>query len=76
MLFIVEAIGLALNDSNRVVKSLYTSERDFAIGLAVRSDAVPMTFDYLSELVARFEPLLPDVVLPVVEEFPAPNLVR
>ena len=48
--FIAEAIGLALNDANRVVQPLDATERDFVLGPAIRNDALPMTFDHLREL--------------------------
>ena len=54
VLFIAEAIGLALDDANGVVQPLDATERDFVVGPAVRNDAVPMTFDHLRELLKGF----------------------
>src|SRR3989344_9351041 len=70
VLFVAEAIGLALDDANRVVQPFHTAERDFVLGLAVRNDAVPMTFDHLRELLERLESLPLECILPVLEEFP------
>src|SRR4030065_752056 len=53
VLFLAEAVRLALDDANRVVQTLDATERDFVLGPAVRNDAVPMTFDHLRELLER-----------------------
>ena len=42
ILFVAEAIRFALDDTNRVVQSLHTAERDFILRLAIRNDAIPM----------------------------------
>ena len=74
VLFIAEAVGLALNDADGVVQAFHTAERDFVLGLAVRNDAVPMAFDHGGELLKRLESLPLECVFPVLEELPGPGL--
>src|SRR3990172_10963219 len=76
ILFIAEAIGLALDDANGVVQPLDATERDFVLGLAVGNDAVPMTFDHLRELLERLESLPLEAGTPVFEELPGPGFAR
>src|SRR3990167_8027376 len=65
VLFIAEAVRLALDDANGVVQPLDATERDFIVGLAVRNDAVPMAFDHVGELLKGFQPLPLETGAPV-----------
>src|SRR3989344_529918 len=76
VLFVAEAVRLALNDANRVVQSFHAAERDFIIGLAVRNDTLPMAFDHVGELLKGFQPLPLETGAPVLEEFPGPSFAR
>ena len=76
VLFVAEAVGLALDDANGVVKAFHAAERDFILWLAVRNDALPMTFDHLRELLKRLQPLPLECFFPVLEELPGPGLAR
>ena len=42
VLFIAEAVGLALDDANGVVQSFHTAEGDFVLRFAVRNYTFPM----------------------------------
>src|SRR3990167_4512985 len=76
VLFIAEAVRLALDDANGVVQPLDATERDFIVGLAVRNDAVPMAFDHVGELLKGFQPLPLETGAPVLEELSGPGLAR
>ncbi len=76
VLFIAEAVGFALDDTNGVVQSFRTAERDFVVGLAIRNDAVPVMFDHLRELLEWLEALPLERFFPVLEKFPGPGFAR
>src|SRR6266705_2666042 len=74
VLFVTNAVGATLNHADLVVEALDEAERDFVLGPAVGSNAVPMTIDHGSELVIRLEPLPLEAGAPVLEEASCPAL--
>src|SRR3974377_77366 len=59
ILFVAQAVGAALDDSDLVVEPLDEAERDFVFEPAVGGDAVPMTIDHRGKLLIGLEPLAP-----------------
>ncbi len=48
---------MALEDADIVLQSLDETEQDLVLASVVAGDAVPVTFDHLSEFLEGFEPL-------------------
>jgi hypothetical protein len=69
---VAKAIHLTLNDAYGVVQSLDAAKRDSVLGLAMRDDAIPMTFDHGGELPEELKPLPAQTALPVTEEASRP----
>jgi hypothetical protein len=57
VLFVTQSVGATLEYTDFVVQSLDEAERDFVLGLAVGSDAIPVSFDHVSELLVGFQTL-------------------
>jgi len=72
VVFVVQAVGAALDHPDLVVEPLDEAERDFVLGSAVSRDAVPMTVDHHGELLVWLEPLPLEARAPVLEEAPCP----
>src|SRR3974377_529549 len=70
---IAQAVCSTLDHSDLVVEPLDEAERDLVLGLAVGSDAVPMTVDHGGELLLRREPLPLPARPPVLEEAACPT---
>ena len=68
VVFVVESIGSALEDSYAVVESFNESERYFVRRGAVAGDAVPMRLDHPSEFLVWLESLPAQRRLPFLEE--------
>src|SRR3546814_20155374 len=62
------AVGAALDDPDRVVQSYHQAEADLVVGVAVRGDAVPVSFDHPHELLIWLQPLPAQALLPALEE--------
>lgn len=71
---VAKAVRLALDGADGVAQSLDAAERDFVLGLAIRDDAIPMSFDHGRELLEGFKPLPAQTALPVLEEASCPTL--
>ena len=73
VILVAESVGAALDDADLVVESFDETQGDFVVGMAVRGDAVPVTFNHLSELLVGFQALPFECVAPVLEETSRPT---
>jgi hypothetical protein len=69
---ITQPIRSPLDDADLVVEPFNEAERHFVLGLAVSSDALPMTINHVGELLVRFEALPLEAGAPVLEEASCP----
>jgi hypothetical protein len=76
VLFVAQAVGASLDDSDFVVEPLDEAKRDFVLWLAIGGDAGPMAIDHVGELFVGLQPLPLERRPPVVEEAPRPGFVR
>src|SRR3990172_8194905 len=74
VLLVSVAVGAALEDADLVVEPFDQAEAHLVLGVAVGSDAIPVSVDHLGELPVRLEPLPPERLLPALEEGAGPAL--
>src|SRR3954466_8135146 len=74
VVFVVQAVGAALDHPDLVVEPLDEAERDLVLKPAVGSDPVPMTIDHRGELLIRLQPLPLEAGAPILEEASRPAL--
>ncbi len=67
--------GPALNQPYLVIEAFHETERHFVFGLAVDSDAIPVTLNHGSKFFKGLQPLPFQLGLPVLEELSAPGRV-
>src|SRR3954454_16962413 len=72
--FVAQSVGTALDDPDLVVQALDESEGNLVLGLAVRSDSVPMALNHLGKLFVGLQPLPFEGGAPVLEEAQCPAL--
>src|ERR1700704_275494 len=72
VVFVVQAVGAALDHPDLVVEPFDEAERDFVLGSAVSRDAVPMMVNHRGELLVWPEPLPLEARAPGLEEAPCP----
>ena len=74
VLFVAQSVGATLKHTDFIVQSLDEAERDFVLGFAVRSDAVTVSLNDVSEVLIGFQTLPFELGPPVLEEPPGPRL--